>query len=457
MEKPAEAIQREAALPVPEPMKLLLLSCSASVLIALSHNFPAVNLVFIFAYLLLFSVFQHWGLAKGLIMTTIAITAATIAVVVNPFFLSQPLLFLLLILFMVAVFVPEVLVLYLLSSKWNFTLVAVFLFVLAWRLLFCLVPGIFPFWWSAPFQLIPLAGAVSQWILPPFIEAIFLSLVSGIYCGLQHGCWRRLSVQLGILLLLSVGITHLSNGSLSDKKTSELTSNSIVSIGFSQLAYSAEDYGYAEKYLGFAKQIAQDYQSSVQDIPSCRLLILPESSFVDYDPVHQEVLSQIAQIRNCYILAGMLLEDDGGRYNCAILFPPSSKIPVVRYRKQNLVPIVEGGTLTSGTREKVMLVDGLRILPLICFDTMYPSSYQSRESVDLAVSISSDVFAEGTSLARCHQAYSVFYARTFRLPLVQVTQNGATFCIHGDGNLEEVAAPYQKIQDVTELLIRDTK
>ena len=104
-----------------------------------------------------------------------------------------------------------------------------------------------------------------------------------------------------------------------------------------------------------------------------------------------------------------------------------------------------------------MLVDGLRILPLICFDTMYPSSYQSRESVDLAVSISSDVFAEGTSLSRCHQAYSVFYARTFRLPLVQVTQNGATFCIHGDGNLEEVAAPYQKIQDVTELLIRDTK
>ena len=73
--------------------------------------------------------------------------------------------------------------------------------------------------------------------------------------------------------------------------------------------------------------------------------------------------------------------------------------------------------------------------------------------VDLAVAISSDVFAEGTSLARCHQSYGVFYARTFRLPLAQVMQNGATLCVHSHGGLEEVATPYQQVQGVLELQI----
>ena len=149
----------------------------------------------------------------------------------------------------------------------------------------------------------------------------------------------------------------------------------------------------------------------------------------------------------------MLVEEEGQRYNCAVLFPPDQAESAVRYRKRNLVPLVEGGALESGTRSQTMLVDGLHLLPLICFDTMYPASYQSREAVDLAVAISSDVFAEGTSLARCHQSYGVFYARTFRLPLAQVTQNGATFCIHSDGGLEEVAAPYQRVQGVLELQI----
>ena len=453
MEKPVGCIQRRNALLVSAPMKSILLSCAAAFFLALSHNFPALNPAFVFAYPLLFSIFQDRGIARGLVSSTIAITTATVAVVANPFFLAQPLLFLLLVLFMVSVFVPEVLALYLLSAKWRFPLAAAYLFVLAWRLLFCLIPGIFPFWWSAPSQLTPLAGVLSQWMLPPLGEAVMICLAVGVSWGLWRRQWRSLLRQFLLVLLLSVGATLLSGDFLVANPDSQRSGASSITIGFSQLSYSSKDYGYAEEYSGFAGQIAAAYLESMQEIPECKLLVLPESTLIDYDPAHQETLSQIAQDRNCHILAGMLVAEEGQRYNCAVLFPPDQAESAVKYRKRNLVPFVEGGALESGTRSQTMLVDGLHLLPLICFDTMYPASYQSKEAVDLAVAISSDVFAEGTSLARCHQSYGVFYARTFRLPLAQVTQNGATFCIHSDGGLEEVAAPYQRVQGVLELQI----
>ena len=453
MEKPAGCIQRRNALLISAPMKSILLSCAAAFFLALSHNFPALNPAFVFAYPLLFSIFQDRGIARGLVSSTIAITTATVAVVANPFFLAQPLLFLLLVLFLVSVFVPEVLALYLLSAKWRFPLAAAYLFVLAWRLLFCLIPGIFPFWWSAPSHLTPLAGELSKLILPPLGEAVMICLAVGFSWGLQRRQWWGLLYQFLLVILLSTGITHLPGDFLEANPDSQRSGASSITIGFSQLSYSSKDYGYAEEYLGFAGQIAGAYLESMQKIPECKLLVLPESAFIDYAPAHHKTLTQVAQDRNCHILAGMLVEEKDGRYNCAVLFAPDLHEPVVKYRKRNLVPFVEGGALESGTQSQTMLVDGLRLLPLICFDTMYPSSYRSRESVDLVVAVSSDVFAEGTSLARCHQSYGVFYARTFRLPLAQVTQNGATLCVHSHGGLEEVATPYQQVQDVMELQI----
>ena len=295
-------------------------------------------------------------------------------------------------------------------------------------------------------------NALNRRLGNPLKECSDLFFRSTLGCGVSClSCEKNLACN-GVLF--SEGVTKEESVCTSKEDWLRKYTELAKSLGLRyQDVEGLKDYGYAEEYLGFAGQIAGAYLESMQEIPECKLLVLPESALIDYDPAHQETLSQIAQDRNCYILAGMLVEEEGQRYNCAVLFPPDQAGSAVKYRKRNLVPFVEGGTLESGTQSQTMHVDGLYLLPLICFDTMYPSSYQSKEVVDLAVAISSDVFAEGTSLARCHQSYGVFYARTFRLPLAQVTQNGATLCVHSHGGLEEVATPYQQVQGVLELQI----
>jgi apolipoprotein N-acyltransferase len=65
---------------------------------------------------------------------------------------------------------------------------------------------------------------------------------------------------------------------------------------------------------------------------------------------------------------------------------------------------------------------------MICYETVFASAYQYRLS-NLIAAVSNAVFSDGIVNSRLHNAYGIFYSRTFNIPYLQITQDGPSFYV----------------------------
>jgi predicted amidohydrolase len=128
-----------------------------------------------------------------------------------------------------------------------------------------------------------------------------------------------------------------------------------------------------------------------------RLVVLPEMCTTGFSMApgnHAEPLggvqtsafAALAKKHDLWILAGLSMRDDGGRagstsaatlFNGAVFFSPAGEVASI-YRKQRLFsPAGEHEYYVPGDQPAVMVIDGVRVSPFICYDLRFPELFRA--------------------------------------------------------------------------------
>ena len=189
--------------------------------------------------------------------------------------------------------------------------------------------------------------------------------------------------------------------------------------------------------------------------------------------------SHAANNRLPHLLVGsdvIAFEDEKvGRYNAALLLDPQGQI-VSRYEKIHLVMFGEYiplewalaflgeafgfSSATPGTNAQSFMVQGVRISPSICFESMLPHliAWQLRtlvgreETPDVLINITNDSWFHGSSILDHHLACDVLSAVEMRRPFLIAANTGLSAWIEGSGRIKHVSprmAPYYIIAECT--------
>jgi apolipoprotein N-acyltransferase len=277
-------------------------------------------------------------------------------------------------------------------------------------------------------------AGVSRIILPIFFESVIISISEAVF--LMINGFRKKTIIFQIALITALSIVLSSGYRILTQKPVKTPA---FAAGFVQLSYSSNDYNLTDNYPGFAEKINNAYLEYAKKVQSCRLLVLPESSFPYKNGDHLYSLQLLAKEKNEYILTAYILKENDKLYNSILLINPEGQIQD-KYIKQNTVPVTESNFISGGGEMHNFKIDGFNIAPLICYDTVFFLSYFRRKDADLLLAVTNDVFAEGTSLGRLHQCYAIFYSRMTGRPFLQITQNGPSFYVSKTGRLQILAS-----------------
>ena len=121
-----------------------------------------------------------------------------------------------------------------------------------------------------------------------------------------------------------------------------------------------------------------------------RLVVLPEmctTGFSMEPGSHAErlggeqttALAKLAKEHDLWILAGLSMRDDDAPtlFNGAVFFSPSGDVAAV-YRKQRLfTPSGEHEHYVAGEHPAVLVIDGVRVSPFICYDLRFPELFRA--------------------------------------------------------------------------------
>lgn len=146
-----------------------------------------------------------------------------------------------------------------------------------------------------------------------------------------------------------------------------------------------------------------------------------------------------------------------GKYNAVLLIDPSGQV-VNRYEKIHLVmfgeyvplgallkPIADafGLVCTHGTTPKAFEVNGVKLAPSICFESMMPQfmSWQLRSlkaaghDPQVLINVTNDSWFRGSSMLDHHLACEVMAAVELRRPFLIAANTGLTAWIDGSGRI----------------------
>lgn len=155
------------------------------------------------------------------------------------------------------------------------------------------------------------------------------------------------------------------------------------------------------------------------------------------------------------------------RYNSAVLWEPGHPSPA-SYHKQALVPFGEYipfveslpwllkftpytdgyvPSLTPGSGPAIVLCNGIRYAPIICFEDTIPHVVRSffvkkpgSPNPDVLVNLTNDGWFRGTAEHQTHLAISVFRSVEVRRPMVRAANTGISALIDGDGRIRDTLA-----------------
>ncbi|MFO0867407.1 MAG: apolipoprotein N-acyltransferase [Pirellulales bacterium] len=153
----------------------------------------------------------------------------------------------------------------------------------------------------------------------------------------------------------------------------------------------------------------------------------------------------------------------GREYNTALLIRPDGQV-TDRYYKRHLVMFGEyipagnwfpwlyqlagmPGGLTAGEEPRAFQVDGWRMAPSICFESLVPHLLRDHAvalerrgtPADVQVNLTNDGWFWGSSLLDMHLQGGVFRAVELRRPFVIAANTGLSAWIDSDGRLRQVA------------------
>jgi apolipoprotein N-acyltransferase len=160
-------------------------------------------------------------------------------------------------------------------------------------------------------------------------------------------------------------------------------------------------------------------------------------------------------------------KQDVQNFNSAVFMAPTGEY-LDRYDKMHLVMFGEYiplgpvfkflsdafglGSITPGKDVKCFEIQGVKVAPSICFETMLPEliSWQVRslnrsgKSPELLVNVTNDSWFRGTSMLDHHLACSIFCAVENRRPLLVAANTGLTAVIDGSGRVVQVTKRLQR-------------
>jgi len=179
---------------------------------------------------------------------------------------------------------------------------------------------------------------------------------------------------------------------------------------------------------------------------SVDLFLMPETALVG-----ERSLSEVASGLETPILTGAILELEDAFSNAALMAQPFG--PIARYEKEILVPFAEYAPLSDripvmnrlavpsggvrsyvpGRRKDPMIVEGIRIQPLICFESLFARLIQPDAS--LIVVLTQDGWWNSDWARRQHFLYSRMLALQAGIPLIQASVDGTSGAFAADGSL----------------------
>lgn len=205
-----------------------------------------------------------------------------------------------------------------------------------------------------------------------------------------------------------------------------------------------------------------DYRTKVATLHQ----VILSSSLKSMRSISTGTSDEAAQAALPYYLMGddaVIFEDDRVvRHNAAMLLDPQGQI-AGRYDKIHLVMFGEYiplnwalsflgdafgfSSATPGIEVKSFEVDGVRIAPSICFESMLPQfmSWQMRSLVaqqkapDVLITITNDSWFRGSTLLDHHLACEVFAAVEMRRPFLVAANTGLSAWIEGTGRIKHLS------------------
>jgi len=273
-----------------------------------------------------------------------------------------------------------------------------------------------------------------------------------------------LFILLGIIFFGNF-IYGLSIIKKNNEKLVELELNSKNSV-YTKIISPNFDLKYNLSNNDISKNISKLIRYSAPEENKKTLFVWPEGVFTGFD------LEQIKQYRSLFeeafsenhlILFGINTSSDTSIKNEVFnsLIIVNNKFEVIfQYDKIKLVPfgeflpfekflsklglkkITEGyGSFSKGLRNDIFLLDDLKILPLICYEIIFPELSQNQKQKNLIVNISEDAWFGETIGPHQHFANAIFRAIENNVFLIRSANKGFSAFIDNKGVTKKILKP----------------
>jgi len=275
------------------------------------------------------------------------------------------------------------------------------------------------------------------------VSLIIILVNLSLYRALSQKNTRKL-IPAGIIILLIL---------VSNIIEPEIKYNKSLHLSVIQPAYKQE-----EKWLPVKREEIKNIVISMIEIASeskSDLIILSESVFPFFIQADNSTFNYITKtsLKKDILLGNIRYDEKLNYYNSAFFF---SKGNYQYYDKIHLVPFGEYFPLkkitgpisryffgdakdfSSGTTHKIFTSNGIKILPLICYESAFYNiifNVFKDNSPDILAILSNDSWFGDTLGRNQHLAIDIVRAKEFMRPVIRVTQSGISTYINEKGQI----------------------
>jgi apolipoprotein N-acyltransferase len=131
------------------------------------------------------------------------------------------------------------------------------------------------------------------------------------------------------------------------------------------------------------------------------------------------------------------------QYDKKKLVPFGEFLPFENFlNKLGLKKITEGhGSFTKGTKNNIFILDNFKILPLICYEIIFPQLSQNQINKNLIINITEDAWFGDTMGPHQHFAKAIFRAIENNVFLIRSANKGFSAFIDNKGVIKKILHP----------------
>jgi len=188
-------------------------------------------------------------------------------------------------------------------------------------------------------------------------------------------------------------------------------------------------------FTGFNFEQIKQHKSLFKEAFSDNHLILFGSNTISDISNKNEVFNSLIVINNNFEVIF--------QYNKIKLVPFGEFLPFEKFlSKLGLKKITEGhGSFSKGFRSDIFLLEKLKILPLICYEIIFPELSQNQKQKNLIVNISEDAWFGDTIGPHQHFAKAIFRSIENNVFLIRSANKGFSAFIDNKGVTKKILKP----------------